>query len=160
VATPRQHQHPASGEQHERRGLGDGSDLDVVEGDLLAETDLSVLEVAVRCGYTETQRLSEADLRQAGYSPGAALTPARAALLEDVRRVEARLAGGAVVPMAVTGPRTWEAVLPIPPDARGVLTVEVFVADLAANVRRQTLDVPLVAAAAEAAMPVGSEAVR
>jgi len=125
--------------------------------------DLEVLAPAVPgggCRIRATQRLSEADLRQAGYSPGAALTPARAALLEDVRRVEARLAGGAVVPMAVTGPRTWEAVLPIPPDARGVLTVEVFVADLAANVRRQTLDVPLVAAAAEAAMPVGSEAVR
>jgi len=69
VATPRQHQHPASGEQHERRGLGDGSDLDVVEGDLLAETDLSVLEVAVRCGYTETQRLSEAFRRYEGESP-------------------------------------------------------------------------------------------
>jgi len=36
---------------------------------LLAETDLSVLEVAVRCGYTETQRLSEAFRRYEGESP-------------------------------------------------------------------------------------------
>jgi Ca-activated chloride channel family protein len=85
-----------------------------------------------------TQRTTEADLRQVGWREDS-LTPARAQLLSDARRVDARLPDGTVIPLESSGPGAFEAEVPIPADARGRLELEIVVVDLAANVRTQRL---------------------
>jgi hypothetical protein len=99
----------------------------------------------VRPGATITLRarqiVTDADLSQVGHDRGW-LTDERAQLLQDVRRVEARIGGaddGEVVDLATTGPGTWEARVTVPSDARDGFSLTLVVVDLAANVREQTV---------------------
>jgi Ca-activated chloride channel family protein len=97
----------------------------------------------VRPGATITLRarqiVTDADLSQVGHDRGW-LTDERAQLLQDVRRVEARIGGddgGEVVDLATTGPGTWEARVTVPSDVRDTFSLTLVVVDLAANVREQ-----------------------
>jgi len=85
-----------------------------------------------------TQVITEHDLEQVGHSR-ASLTDARAQLLADARRVEARLPDGSVIDLELRGPATWSAVLPVPADVGDSFTVQLAVVDMAANVRVQPL---------------------
>ncbi len=85
-----------------------------------------------------TQRVTEADLRQVGTRIEE-LTPARAQLLADARRVEARLPDGSVLPLELAAPGVFEGDVTVPIDAAGLLELDVVVVDLAANVRTQAL---------------------
>lgn len=95
----------------------------------------------VRPGATITlqarQIVTDADLSQIGRDRGW-LTDERAQLLQDVRRVEARI-GGEVVDLATSGPGTWEARVTVPSDVRDVFALTLVVVDLAANVREQAV---------------------
>ncbi|AKF09073.1 VIT domain-containing protein [Sandaracinus amylolyticus] len=112
--------------------------------------DASAPEVAIeldgeaRPGATITVRarqvITEADLAQVGRR---AIDPQRAQLLADVRRVEVRAPGGAPVALVLTGPGTWEGALRVPDDAEGTMTLELFVADLAANVSTRRVPVEI-----------------
>ena len=89
-----------------------------------------------------TQVLTEHDLAQVGRAR-ASLTPSRAQLLQDARRVQVALPPGLaaehgqdVIDLAVVGPGVWEATLRLPSRA-GPVDLAVTVADLAANVRTQ-----------------------
>jgi Ca-activated chloride channel family protein len=89
-----------------------------------------------------TQVLTRADLAQAGLRPGdRRLTAARAQILDDARRVEVRAPDGAVIELRATGPGTWEGRWRVPEGARGRLSLQVFVVDMAANVRVQPLEI-------------------
>ncbi|MCU0677944.1 MAG: VWA domain-containing protein, partial [Myxococcota bacterium] len=98
----------------------------------------------VRPGATITLRarqiVTDADLSQIGRDRGW-LTDERAQLLQDVRRVEARIGGvgGEVVDLATSGPGTWEARVTVPSDVRDVFALTLVVVDLAANVREQAV---------------------
>ena len=100
--------------------------------------DVSV-DGEVRPGATVTlraaQRITDADLEQVHWNR-AALTDERAQLLQDARRVEARV-GGAVHDLEVTGPGTWAVQLEVPADVGERFELELTVVDLAANVRTQ-----------------------
>lgn len=96
-------------------------------------------EVIIRA----TQVVTESDLAQAGHSPTATLSPQRVQLLSDARRVEARTPAGDVIDLELAGPGIWEGRWRIPSEARGSVALELFVVDLAANVRTQTLEVEL-----------------
>ena len=95
----------------------------------------------VRPGATITLRarqiVTDADLSQVGRDRRW-LTDERAQLLQDVRRVEARI-GGEVVDLATSGPGTWEARVTVPSDVRDVFALTLVVVDLAANVREQAV---------------------
>jgi len=98
----------------------------------------------VRPGATITLRarqiVTDADLSQIGRDRGW-LTDESAQLLQDVRRVEARVGGvGAeVVDLSTSGPGTWEARVTVPSDVRDVFALTLVVVDLAANVREQAV---------------------
>ncbi|MEZ4248072.1 MAG: VIT domain-containing protein [Polyangiales bacterium] len=93
----------------------------------------------VQAGATITLRarqiVTDADLSQIGRDRGW-LTDERAHLLQDVRRVEARV-GDEVVDLTTAGPGTWEARVRVPEDVGETFEVELVVVDLAANVRTQ-----------------------
>lgn len=80
-----------------------------------------------------TQRVTDADLEQVNWSR-TTLTDERAQLLQDARRVEARV-GDEVYDLEVTGPGTWAVQLEVPDEER--FDLELIVVDLAANVRTQ-----------------------
>jgi Ca-activated chloride channel family protein len=105
------------------------------------QVELAVLG-EVRPGASVTLRarqvITEADLAQVGRT-SSSLSAERAQLLADVRRVEARAEGGDPISLAPTGPSTWESVVQLPSDIGESVTLEVFVADLAANVTTQRL---------------------
>jgi len=84
------------------------------------------------------QVITEADLAQVGRRPGE-LSEERALLLSDARRVEVRTPGGEVIDLERAGPNAWEGVWTIPRDARGTLSLDVVVVDMAANVTHQAL---------------------
>ena len=100
----------------------------------------------VRPGATITLRarqiVTDADLAQVGRDRGW-LTDERAQLLQDVRRVEARV-GDEVVDLATSGPGTWEARVTVPEDVGEVFELVLVVVDLAANVREQPVRLEVV----------------
>lgn len=100
--------------------------------------DVSV-EGEVRPGETITlraeQRITDADLEQVNWRR-TSLTDERAQLLQDARRVEARV-GDAVLDLEVTGPGTWAVQLEVPADVGERFELDLVVVDLAANVRTQ-----------------------
>ncbi len=88
------------------------------------------------------QTITDQDLLQVGRRRGE-LTEARAQLLSDARRVEARLPNGDVVNLRVAGPGTYRTELTLPDDARDSYRVDLVVVDLAANVRHQHVDIAI-----------------
>jgi hypothetical protein len=88
------------------------------------------------------QVVTDEDLEQAGMSRAAIeRTPRRARILSDARRVQVSPPGEEVVDLRLAGPGLWEASWTIPEDAEGTLSLLVVVADVAANIRTQTLEI-------------------
>ncbi len=98
----------------------------------------------VRPGNTVTLRarqvITERDLIQAGMSANAEITEARAQFLSDARDVQLRAAEGDVLDFTIAGPGLWEVEYEVPSDARGTLSLELFIVDLAANVSTQSVE--------------------
>lgn len=106
----------------------------VVEVELVGEARPGA-EVTLRA----TQLLSDHDLLQVGRARDQ-IEPARAQLLQDARRMEARLPWGEVADLHVVAPGVWETRVRIPDDAEGALSIELVVVDLAANVRSEQFE--------------------
>lgn len=104
-----------------------------IEGDALPGNAITLIA---------RQTITDHDLLQVGRRRGE-LTEARAQLLSDARRVEARLPNGEVINLRVAGPGTYRAELTIPEDARDTYRVELVVVDLAANIRHQAVDIAI-----------------
>ena len=104
-----------------------------VEGELLP---------GARVVLRARQVVTEEDLEQAGMSREAfARHPRRAQILSDARRVQVAPPGGDVIDLILAAPGTWEAPWTIPEDASGTIELLVVVADMAANVRTQSLEI-------------------
>jgi Ca-activated chloride channel family protein len=86
------------------------------------------------------QVITERDLIQAGMSPNAEITEARAQFLSDARDVQLRTPSGDVLDMSIAGPGMWVVDYEVPADARGTLSLTLFVVDLAANIDTQTIE--------------------
>jgi hypothetical protein len=98
------------------------------------------VEGDVRPGATVTlrarQTITRADLRQVGMTPrDPRLTPERAMILSDARRVEVSTPWGEIVSLETSAPGEWAGTLVIPTDAHGTLALRVYAVDLAANLR-------------------------
>ncbi|MBX3248876.1 MAG: PQQ-binding-like beta-propeller repeat protein [Myxococcales bacterium] len=98
---------------------------------------LGAIRPGERVRLRARQLVTDADLAQLGRARSW-LTDARAQLLHDARRVEARV-GAEVVDLVVAGPGTWEADVTVPTDVRERFELELVVVDLAANVRTQAV---------------------
>jgi Ca-activated chloride channel family protein len=81
-----------------------------------------------------TQVATADDRRQAGLPSTGNLSPQRALMLFDTRRVEARLPDRTVLALNQRARGTWEARWRIPDDLSGAVTLHVFGVDVAANV--------------------------